>query len=159
MHHQCLDARKCKLNCIPEKESHLINMAIQDNLVANCSLASHPSTNFITATFRQLRYLWSRHTSSAQTQAVSLAPSLTKKQAKHLNIANSSRSPNIGIFGLVALQINSGDYSKVFANTRAPIPVPSSRNQMSQRDARIRMTILSATTILRRMNHTGLGSL
>ncbi len=93
-----------------------------------------------------------------KTHPVSLAPSLTNIQGTHSNIANSSRSPNIGTLGDVALPMNSGGYSKVFASTRAPTPVSSSRNCMSHTDACIHRAILCATIVLRRMNHTGLGS-
>jgi hypothetical protein len=81
-----------------------------------CQIAPSPSnpTNFITATHRPLRHLRSRHRSLEQTQPVSLVPSPMKKYATHSNITNSSRSPNIGTFGLVALPMNSSGYSKVF---------------------------------------------
>ncbi len=124
----------------------------------NFYLPSNP-TNFITATLRPLRHLQSRHTSLVQAQPVSSAPSSTKKQATQSNIANSSRSPNIGTFGLVALPMNLGGCSKVFASTRSPTSVSSSRNQMAQREASIDMAVLFATTVLGKMNHTGLGSL
>jgi hypothetical protein len=120
-------------------------------------LSSNP-TNCITATRRPLRHLRSGHTSLAQTQAVSLAPSLTKIQVTYSSIANSSSSPNIGTFGHVALPMSLGGYFKVFASTRAPTPVSSSRNQMSQKDAHICMAVLFAIIVLRRTNHTGLGS-
>jgi hypothetical protein len=103
--------------------------------------------------------LWSGHLSSAQTQAVSSPPSSTKIQATHLSIANSSRSLNTKTFGHVALPMSLGGYSKGFVSTRAPTPVSSSRNWMSQKDAPIRMAVLFAIIILRRNNHTGLGSL
>jgi hypothetical protein len=132
-------------------------MVIQHNHLP-ISLSSSNHTNCIMATCRLLRHLRSGHTSVAQTQAVLLVPSLTKIPATHLRIANSSRSPNIEIFGHVALPMSLGCYFKVFESTRAPTPVPSSRNWMSQKDARISMAVLFAIIILRRTNHTGLGS-
>jgi hypothetical protein len=54
--------------------------------------------------------------------------------------------------------MNLGSYFKVFESTRAPKPVSSSRKWMAQRGTRIHMAILFAATVLRRMNHTGLGS-
>ncbi len=121
-------------------------------------LSSNP-TNFITAASRPLRHLRSGHMSLAQTQAVLSVPSTTKIQVTHLSITNSSRYPNIETFGHVALSMSLGGHSKVFVSTRAPTPVSSSRNWMSQKDARIRMAVLFAIIILRRTNHTGLSSL
>jgi hypothetical protein len=120
-------------------------------------LSSNP-TNFIMATCRPLRHLRSRHTFLAQIQAVSLAPSLTKIQTTHSSIANSSRSPNIKTFGHVALPMSLVGHFKVFASTRAPTPASSSKNWMTRKDTRISMAVLFAIIILRRTNHTGLGS-
>jgi hypothetical protein len=121
-------------------------------------LSSNP-TNFIMATCRLLRHLRSGYRSSAQTQAFTLAPSSMKIQATHSSIANSSRSPNIETFGHIALSMSLGGFSKVFASTRAPTPVSSSRNWMSQKDASIRMAVLFAIIVLKGTNHTGLSSL
>ncbi len=51
-----------------------------------------------------------------------------------------------------------GGYFKVFPSTRAPAPDSSSRNRMSQKYAHILMAVLFAIIVLRRTDHTGLGS-
>ena len=158
MHHQWSDAHGLELNYVLKQNPISLIWWSKRTTFPISPLSSNP-TNFITATCRPLRHLRSGHTSLAQTQAVSPAPSLTKIQATHSSIVNSSRSPNIEIFGHVALPMSLGGYFKVFASTRAPTPVSSSRNWLSWKDARIHMAVLFAIIVLRKTNCTGLGSL
>jgi hypothetical protein len=128
-------------------------MVIQDNLIPNFSLDIKPHK-------LHHGYLQATQALAVQTyvlganSAVSLGPSSMKIQATHLNIANSSRSPNIGTFAHVALPMNLGSYSKVFASTWELTPVSSSSNWMSQIDTHIHTAILLAIIVPRKKNHT-----
>jgi hypothetical protein len=92
MHHQWSDACILELNCAL-KWNPISSIWQSKTIIFPISPSLSNPTNFITTTRRLLRYLQSGHSSSAQTQAVSLKPSSTKIQGTHSSIANSPRSP------------------------------------------------------------------